>query len=162
MSIKTWRDEFYPVAARDVPKDPVEATKHSLQKWIGLRPDNLARHDVVLRGHEVREPQFNAPHELNVYISASSCALCVHYYGDEVSDRHCSECPLHQVRGGYPCDKRSGREPLDPWSWYSPRQDPEPMISWLEEALAYAEDPAPEFKHPGWDDAWDVEGRPRD
>ena len=47
MSIKTWKEEFYPVDAstfRELPLTPENldaAARHSLQKWIGARIGNV-------------------------------------------------------------------------------------------------------------------------
>ena len=45
MDSAAWCEEFYSVDAKDVPKQ--EAVAHSLKKWIGLLPENLAKHGFV-------------------------------------------------------------------------------------------------------------------
>ena len=43
MSIATWKKEFYSPISK-CPKS--KAAAHSLKKWIGLRPENLAKHGL--------------------------------------------------------------------------------------------------------------------
>ena len=88
MCLQSWKEEFYPILASDV--DEQDALQHSLQKWIGLRPENLEKHNVVLFDHTVRD-KFQLGGCDFVMIAASSCALCVHY---SVRSEECSKCPL--------------------------------------------------------------------
>jgi len=44
MSLKTWKEEFYPVEAEDAASNPIEATKHSIQKWKGAMAESLEKH----------------------------------------------------------------------------------------------------------------------
>lgn len=39
MSLETWKEEFYPIPADEVPES--QALAHSLRKWEGLRKENL-------------------------------------------------------------------------------------------------------------------------
>ena len=138
MSMKTWRKEFYPIHADKVPIE--EAAQHSLQKWIGLRPENLAKHDVTMSGSEVYNNNFNATNTLE--LSGQSCALCYHYLlsdlgpyePEEPSKAHeCFNCPLAIVRGGVPCDSARGDERYSPFA--AKVDTVEPMIFWLEKAV---------------------------
>lgn len=45
MSIKTWKEEFYPVKPRKS-MTTKEAIEHSLRKWEGLRKSNLKKHGL--------------------------------------------------------------------------------------------------------------------
>lgn len=126
MSLETWKAEFYPQPADEVPAD--EAVAHSLQKWKGMRPENLERHGVDA------EWSYLAFEDQTLGIDASTCALCKHF-----ARGSCLKCPLAIVRGGVACDMRRedearpyGCSPFHKWATIG---DPEPMIKWLEKAL---------------------------
>jgi len=122
MSLESWKQEFYPVEARDVLK--ASAIEHSLQKWKGLRPENLQKHN--LSAFAMMDHQF---------VSGASCALCTHYLEPAHQDiPRCTECPLYKLRGGYPCDVETPSEILSPYSAWTDDSDPEPMIALLEQA----------------------------
>lgn len=93
MSLKSWLDEFYSVPASEVSKE--DALEHYIQKWKGLLPDNLKKHNVAYRWEEVQSRNEN---ELGypLLIGSSSCALCQHWYDVEYG---CPECPL--VKAGH-------------------------------------------------------------
>lgn len=91
MSLKSWLDAFYPIPADEVSKE--DALEHSIRKWKGLLPVNLAKHQVLYRWEEVQSRD-----ESGLPISASSCALCRHWYD---ADSGCPECPL--VKAGHIC-----------------------------------------------------------
>lgn len=122
MSYETWREEYYPVPACDVPKE--QAVAHSLRKWEGLRPEALAKHGIKLYAQNVGGM---------LSIASGSCALCHHY----CRGGSCESCPLAIARAendGSPvdCDKSRFDEDRSPWATgaYGP-QNPEPMIAWL-------------------------------
>lgn len=114
MSIKTWKEEFYLVDARDVPKE--EALAHSIKKWRGLTPENLAKHDLRRLGSYLHDDYGACAY---FGIDTSSCALCTHYY----SPGECYGCPLYQHLGAR-CDND-----LDsPYGIFVGDGDPKPMI----------------------------------
>ena len=125
MSLQSWKSEFYPVPADAVPEDL--ALAHSLKKWIGLRPENLKRHDVEFTGTRVHQP--GIPDE-QLYIEGSSCALCHYHLHPELPrwDGRCRSCPLYAVRG-VPCDEPTVSNP-----WGDRINSVEPMIQLLERA----------------------------
>ncbi len=150
MSVKTWKDEFYPTPADST--TPEEAIAHSLQKWIGLRRENLEKHKVKIleyavvgegRQHfEVIQPKDK------VEINSDTCALCHHFHDDEdvlVDEEqdewsHCTRCPLYKARDNRACDQCRGDEDDSPWGEFGHRfnrwgANPEPMIYWLEQTL---------------------------
>lgn len=143
MSLQTWKDEFYPVRAREV--DAKDAVEHSLTKWRGLRQENLERHQVCISGLAVAEVGGST----HFTLSASTCALCEHYYnpnkedieGDEDDDKGlaCETCPLAKARGGYACDRDMPDSATGDAAPYFRLPDPEPMIRWLEKAKDYVE-----------------------
>lgn len=129
MSDETWRAEFYPIPAWEVPKE--QAAQHSLQKWLGLMPSAMNRHGVTVC-HAATSASV-----AGVTINAESCALCHRYMLNQFDT--CEECPLAIVRGGVPCDHERQDEKVSPWfKWYS-TGDPRAMIAWLEQAVAYVE-----------------------
>ena len=122
MSLQTWKKEFYPIPAEQVLS--ADAVAHSLRKWEGLKPKNLAKHDLISHGEVIIDDDGN---ELG--IDASSCALCNHYIDDD-----CAECPLALVRGGVSCAMRDS-----PYHAFMESDDPNPMIKWLKKAMTYEE-----------------------
>jgi hypothetical protein len=137
MSLKTWKAEFYPKPAHETTKE--EAVAHSLQKWIGLRPENLARHNVLVDGDKCVVPVDDEDDDW-VNINGETCALCHHNHENDEDDEggwdnDCGTCPLKVARGGVTCDNEiRGDEPDSPWHHYSTTRDPEPMIFWLQKA----------------------------
>lgn len=153
MSLTTWCNEFYPVPADDVSVQ--NAVAHSLQKWKGLRPENLEKHGLIRYGdreiREVESPPLRS-YVPSLAIDADSCALCYHFLRDEDTDEFdddgdvvCSRCPLHQTLG-HDCDHAGG--PYDLWLgrikdvnrqrviYNHASSTPEPMIAALEKTLA--------------------------
>ena len=125
MSLKTWKEEFYPVDAGS-PEAQVStraAVEHSLRKWRGLRPEALLKHEVRLEGPYNKEVvgYVDCRRESQV-ISGFSCALCLKF--------HCDDCPLVGV-SGLACDDKGSA-----WDAYIGQAEPEPMIAQLEQALA--------------------------
>ena len=126
-----WCEEFYPVEAQAATESDSEALRHSLLKWQGLRPENLAKHDLMA-GH------FGAIQDLTsfdpplLYVDGSSCALCQRY------PRDCSRCPLTKANDGTPCTGSKGLLQLSPWRHFLLHKDPEPMIALIERAIAQA------------------------
>jgi hypothetical protein len=114
MSEETWLKEFYPVHANKVPEK--KAIKHSLQKWYGLRQENLKKHGI---------------HYPPIEINGSSCALCKQYF-----NAGCVKCPLAQFNGRQ-CDESDG-ENFSLFFAYDWQDDPEPMIAALE-AIEFVE-----------------------
>lgn len=131
MSLATWKEEFYSVPAKFV--GPAQATAHSLTKWIGLRSENLAKHDVRACVQWIRDLADVDYPILGLRIDAASCALCSHYdSGDD-----CDLCPLSIVRGGIRCDRPRKDENESPYSMFTAHHDPEPMIMWLTRAMEF-------------------------
>ena len=121
MSLQTWKNEFYPIPADKCRKK--DAVVHSLRKWIGFRPENLARHEMGVLDIMGRGP-----------LGADGCALCHKFeFGD------CELCPLALARDGVPCNDANdeyGEDSESPYSHFLDNGDPEPMIAFLEKALA--------------------------
>lgn len=140
MSLDTWKAEFYPCSANAMQDaSPVDVVQHSLNKWRGMRIENLTRHgcDVSVDRDIICEAT-----ESRLGISGGSCSLCQAYMGKDPDENAptCSMCPLYIVRGGNACEKPAGEEALSPWSMWMIHVDPEPMIMWLEKTLAYVQE----------------------
>lgn len=117
MSKKSWKQEYYTVPAQKVKE--CNALQHSLQKWIGLRQENLAKHGI-------KYPP--------IAVDSGTCALCRHYISVD-----CFECPLAQSRNETPCDRTTVDEEVSPYRAYRQKDGPEKMIIALQKAIVYLE-----------------------
>jgi hypothetical protein len=131
MSLKDWKEEFYPIPAGEVPID--DAIEHSLQKWIGLRKENLNRHNVWYDPSR-REVRGMGHTSTPVEISSKSCALCHRYIKYEGKYPGCGACPLVAVRT-VPCDRSTDGSYMNPWRSFTVHENPEPMIDLIQAAL---------------------------
>ncbi len=129
MSLKTWKEEFYPVPADQCPK--AEAVAHSLRKWRGLTVENLERHKMVADGGDLNSGGVS-------WFRVNGCALCYHYADRYHPDQTkvCAACPLAKARGGVSCDHCAPGESESPFRRFRLADDPAPMIAALETALA--------------------------
>ena len=134
MSLKTWKEEFYPIPADEVKKK--DALAHSLRKWEGLRKAQLDKHGLVRRRCEIAEDDsFFVPH---LAIAAETCALCVLAEKESdvntrvpcASSYYCGKCPLYQLEGKA-CDYGEN----DPYGIFTCEGNPEPMISLITRAI---------------------------
>lgn len=133
MTLKTWKEEFYPTSDFDGMTE-IQSIEHSLQKWIGLRKDNISRHAVVIDDGDV---VYSEDPLQCVVIGDWSCALCMNFRYKDDNSEGCYPCPLYKSRGGVSCYKETRKETLSPWISWKRDTDPEPMIVALEKALAY-------------------------
>lgn len=113
MSAEDWIKEFYPINADEVKE--ADALDHSIQKWKGLLPENLAKHGLT-----------DAP----IFIDDTTCALCA-LYMDLDLDNECEKCPLSQARGGVSCDLEMNDEDVGPYERYLILNEVRPMLTWL-------------------------------
>jgi len=123
MSLQTWKNEFYPIPADKCRKK--DAVVHSLRKWIGFRQENLARHGIATDDIEYAHLD-----------GGKSCALCFFYRNTK---EECGNCPLFVARGGWECFLYSSRYDIgliSCYASYTRHGNPEPMIAFLEKALA--------------------------
>lgn len=122
MSISSWKKRFYPVDV-DEKLTNLEAVQHSLKKWRGLVPVELKKHGLTVTAYsDIADKQGS-----QFSIDSTSCALCFKH--DQINN--CRTCPLTRVRGGVRCDTSRKDEQLSPWSQWTMRQQPGPMIMWL-------------------------------
>lgn len=133
MSVETWKEEFYPVVAALATRNDTMAAKHSLQKWKGLCPDQLAKHGLarVAWGSEIRIiGNINFPQQ-RFSVRGNECALC-HRHVMKIGGS-CTTCPLtkavvwscNEVNSSYVHWVKTG--------------DAEPMIRELEAAVKWCE-----------------------
>lgn len=143
MSIESWKAEFYPVPAEEVPEE--EALAHSLRKWQGLLPENLALHKLIpvcnmLFDAEgvTDEVQIQIQQRPVFAVTSETCALCRHHNPD-----NCRTCPLFKVRG-VPCDETVTDDPheLTPYAAFTKRANARPMLDLLTLAIERRSSPA--------------------
>lgn len=120
MSLKTWKEEFYPIEASKCPEG--QELEHSITKWKGLRLENVRKHDLsanhdTILGHYYEQPFSN---------NSSSCALCQKFSCqiNPLPDAPNNICPIQKVTN-HTCRNVY-------WHYIS-FHDPEPMIMLLEE-----------------------------
>lgn len=136
MSVESWNEEFYPISAKDLVNDEklshihpdevaIKCAEHSLQKWKGLLPVNLTKHNVTRNDKGF------------ISICSNSCALCEEYfnYQDKHTDyqSECIDCPLFQYLGQR-CDIDTDKT-SSPYLKFIERHNPKPMIKALKGAL---------------------------
>jgi hypothetical protein len=107
MSKSSWRKEFYPIPPSKVPKK--NALKHSLQKWIGMLPENLEKHGLEKDDVPIR-------------MDSKTCTLC-YYYGKFT----CIGCPFNENESEF--NEEFCREYFESW-WRN--NNPKPMIEALQ------------------------------
>ena len=107
MSLQSWKKEFYSPISKTNKKNSLQ---HSLTKWIGLRKENLEKHEVEYN------PDFvDITYKESVLrIDASSCALCKNY-------DTCDECPLNDCQNEYKAFVKTS--------------NPEPMVAFIQKAI---------------------------
>ena len=138
MSLQTWKEEFYPVPAETVQQD--DALAHAVQKWQGMKLENLAKHGVAFDAWgDVTDARDDPTADETHFFKANSetCALCQHYHGFSNADEnesHCPTCPLAIARGGVSCDSTMDEEDTSPWHDFLYDGKPSNMIYWLEKA----------------------------
>lgn len=149
MSLKTWRQEFYPISADDIVEKnkfrvsgDIVLLKHSLSKWIGFREENLNKHGVKLGKLKDGVKCLYDEYGVEFPIDAKSCALCVSYLTED-NDFSCDGCPLFEFRGKASCDDQSlaeaDAERSSPWWAFVTYSNPEAMIGELEQTLRHYE-----------------------
>lgn len=131
MSMQSWKEQYYPVPARDVSAE--DALDHSILKWSGLTTKALEEHKVFLSSNKIL--QAHGPQDTDcIRIDSFSCALCEHFnYHHDLGK--CGNCPLTKVRG-LPCDEAPSDEAIGttPWFKFKVGSDPQPMIDLLNKA----------------------------
>ena len=136
MSLKTWKEEFYPIEADKCKKK--DAIKHSLQKWIGLRQSNLRKHKIFYDFTESTMCNLSneIDHEYFYPVNHQSCSLCQIYLNNRsyTNSDDCVKCPLAITRNGLPCTFGFNNH-KSPYNKFRTKGDPEPMISLIRKAI---------------------------
>lgn len=104
MSLESWKAEFYPIPARGVLKSELVAAQHSLLKWRGALPENLAKHGLQLNkcnGHNIEEIGGSGEFDFN----AGTCALCEIHRNDN-GRVVCDSCILNEITEGGACSSQ--------------------------------------------------------
>jgi hypothetical protein len=126
MSLETWKAEFYPIPADEVPVE--DAVQHSLRKWRGLTKENLNKHGLNQEDYLIGEAEEDEDHP-PLTIDDRSCALCHHFM-----DGKCVACPLFKVLSKR-CDDEENRSFKEsPYGAFVEEGNPLPMIEALEKA----------------------------
>jgi hypothetical protein len=125
MSLKSWKNEFYKTKANDNIETTILALEHSIKKWKGMLPENLAKHEMAFYDGNIRETEL--PRE-EFEISMATCSLCHKFF---YTHGNCRKCPL-KVHFKLECHDES-REPFYVWMQTG---NPIPMIETLEKCLA--------------------------
>lgn len=124
MSVFDWKKEFYPVDSHEA-TDPLE---HSLTKWIGLLPENTAKHNVrVTCVGDLRNQDGSNGF---MYIDGRTCALCIKF--------RCSDCPLGKTAKA--TGVGNGEDCLEQFNKWTSGGDPKPMIELIKKAIEMSEE----------------------
>jgi hypothetical protein len=135
MSLETWKQEFYPVEAETATGSELEATLHSLRKWLGLRKSNLTKHGLIAMHNSGYIIESSDNHEFG--IDRISCALCKRHIGPD--GLGCTPCVLFQI--GSACGTKES-----PYQVWGATGDVRPMIAALRRAVKklHSEEKQPE------------------
>ncbi len=158
MCMKSWKAEFYPVRAYNfTPQNGVQLTsdvellEHSLKKWEGLTPENLAKHGCSVHpdqwykiGDELGFKDEDEPGH-RMFLGSDSCSLCVariNHQGTE--EERCVRCPI-SLFTGRACDADALMAPPNssPYAMFGKNKDPQPMIELLRNTLEWAKNMEP-------------------
>jgi len=154
VSAASWVAEYYPIQARQV-EFFYEATVHSILKWAGARPENLARHGVELHPAEPAAlVELGSRDIVRFRFNGATCALC--HVAVAAADRHgmwrdakCGHCPLAEARGGTRCYLRTQEEEISPYdalidevrmARLNRKPSPEPMLAELRDTLNFLDE----------------------
>lgn len=116
MSLKSWKEEFYPCAAnsKEAQEKPVT---HSLRKWKGALPENLKRHGM--RNNSCGD--ICSSRRGIFCFDSDSCALCI-----ASSEPYRVNCNLCHIKAA------TGNDCIDEFNRFVIEDDPKPMIELLE------------------------------
>lgn len=127
MTIESWKRTALPTPATE-PKTDLESARHSLNKWLQFREEVLKRHGLkVVRGSLLNDDGSYG----SFFPDWKTCALC--QQNDGWTD-NCRTCPLARMLNA-PCDVGDD----SPYSHWTERNDPEPMILALQNLVTRLE-----------------------
>lgn len=122
MSLETWKAEFYPIDAHEVALK--DAIQHSLTKWIGLRPENLSKHNLKIGDFEIVDA-----HTIFA-IDANTCSLCAW------NPLTCATCPIAEYKSTKSFSKEHTSCGIE-YNAFGHEHDPEPMIDLLQQTINF-------------------------
>ena len=128
MSLKTWKEEFYPIEPSST-FSKKEAIEHSILKWTGLLPENMSKHNLQVRVGSI----IDIPNAESLSIDTTTCALCRLFYIEDDNGDICEDCPLMDYLD-MRCDDTEN-EDGSPYGEFCETGNPEKMISSLRGAL---------------------------
>lgn len=120
MSHESWKAEFYPVDARAVGDNVKLAIDHSILKWQGLLPENLAKHGLTVGGGALLDDGYTE----GLCISAKTCALCLQNLDN------CHKCAI-TLATGRACTAMPDMVGESPWRTWQYDSDAKPMLDLL-------------------------------
>lgn len=122
MSKESFLKEFYQIPANEATNSWLEATNHSIQKWKGMLPENLEKHNQIMSDewHIVTTDSG----EKTLAYGNITCALCIKAI-NEAGYYFCSVCPLMMLFS-YECDDGESAYVSTKYS-----RNPQPMIDAL-------------------------------
>lgn len=136
--------KYYPVPADQLHESgasDLEMVDACLLKWSGLTREVLDHYGLKAQGRGVYHRGVYDPREGKVvfFVDSDSCALCARYLTHDGRGGNCScdGCPINESRG-MPCDKRLLQESVSPYGAWHTSENPQPMISALEDARRFA------------------------
>lgn len=93
MSKESFLKEFYPIPANEATNSWLEATNHSIQKWKGMLPENLEKHDQYTTNGYVLTVG-DSKYQTTLLYGVKTCALCSK---DDANEMNCVPCPLYTL-----------------------------------------------------------------
>ena len=134
-TIQAWKEEFCPVNIHHVKLEDMGAWIR--RKWEGARPDALAKYGLTKMSNCYRIEDVNCTYLFNI----DTCPWCIVAKKRSNAERDradcevgiCSHCPA-VVAGMRPCE--DSRDGSSPYAFWCRDDDPEPMIKWVDEAIA--------------------------
>lgn len=132
--MQTWLEEFCPVPAEKFRnKTWLQVAERDLRKWVGLRTKNLEKHGLekdYIRLFGGKGGYF--------FVGKNTCAFCQRA---EKAKGGCRNCPLTIARGNdLTCCETVDGTHLDPYTAFTDKDDPEPMIHLIRKAKKMLED----------------------
>lgn len=136
MSIKEWMKEFYPTKPRENIESELQAARHSLKKWTGMREEVLEAYGITYKDKRFHS---GLKEDAGLYkdyypIGINTCALCeFHKLKAHYEFPDCSDCILNKI-----CIECG--EKYSAYSYFIKSCNPEPMIEVLERAVKILEE----------------------
>lgn len=129
LTANDWLKKYYPISASKLKNETVlEATQHSLQKWLGLYPTILKRYGLKISETGCDTILYKDSNAGVIRIDEATCALCSKF-------DICNNCPIYQETDGKSCATNCSDNIYDPYSEFIINHNPKPMISLLRKII---------------------------